>query len=129
VIYHPRTKDKLHRMRIAGKPLRYIMEIGEGAFGQEFKSCLDEYKNTIELLGDIHDGDVIIPELSQHLKEVRNFNKTLSTRKEHLTTKGIRDMISHFRKKRNEDFIKFREQIEKWENEDFRSRLLRSMEP
>ena len=39
VINHPRMKTELHKMRIAGKPLRYAMEYAETTFGLEFKGA------------------------------------------------------------------------------------------
>src|SRR5512138_3320522 len=84
VVNHPRLKYELHRMRITGKPLRYAMEYAESAFGDEFKKCMNEVKDIIDLMGEIHDADVIIPELHTHLKEIRHYNRTLPNREERL---------------------------------------------
>jgi CHAD domain-containing protein len=127
VVNHPRTKSELHRMRITGKPMRYAMEYSETAFGDEFKKCLTEVKNIIELIGEIHDADVLIPELGVHLSEIRSYNRTLANRREHLSTKGIRKLISELKEKRTAMFEKFCAEIIKWLNEDFRSRLIAAM--
>jgi hypothetical protein len=127
VVNHPRMKHDLHQMRITGKPMRYAMEYAADAFGADFKLCFDEIKNIIELIGEIHDADVMIPEMNMHLQEIRYYNRTLTNRKEYLSTKGIRQLISELRVKRVKMFEEFCAIIIKWLNEDFRSRLIASM--
>ena len=127
VVNHPRLKHELHRMRITGKPLRYAMEYAVPAFGEDFKKCLTEVKNIIELLGEIHDADVLIPELHTHLKEIRRYNKTLTNREERLTTNGILKLIRETKEKRKTMFAELCGIIIKWLNEGFRTRLISSM--
>lgn len=127
VVNHPRLKHELHRMRITGKPLRYAMEYAVPAFGVNFKKCLAEVKNIIELMGEIHDADVLIPELHTHLKEIRRYNRTLANREERLTTNGILKLIRETKEKRKTMFEKLCGIIIKWINEDFRTRLIDSM--
>ena len=126
-VNHPRLKNVLHQMRITGKPLRYAMEYSEAAFGVEFKKCLTEIKYIIELIGEIHDTDVIIPELNLHLKEIRHYNRTLANRKERLSTGGITKLIKEQKEKRLEMFEEFCSIINRWINEDFRTHLISSM--
>jgi CHAD domain-containing protein len=57
-------------MRIAGKPLRYLMESLEGSYGKEFKRSLRELEETLDLLGSIHDCDVAIATLTQYREEL-----------------------------------------------------------
>src|SRR3970040_913871 len=64
VVNHPRLKKVLHAMRITGKPMRYIMELLEPSLGEDFKYCLNELKNVIELMGEIHDCDAAVEELT-----------------------------------------------------------------
>lgn len=127
VLNRPRMKHELHRMRITGKPMRYAMEYSLSGFGEDFKNCLNEIKNIIELIGEIHDADVMIPEMNTHLKEIRHYNHTLQNRKEHLSTKGIRLMINELKTNRAKMFDEFCSTIIKWLNEDFRLRLIASM--
>jgi CHAD domain-containing protein len=128
VVNHPRMKTEMHKMRIAGKPLRYAMEYAETAFGAGFKKCLDEIKNVIELIGEIHDTDVLIPELGSHLAEIRRYNSTLINSKERLSTKGIRQLIDELKEKRVEMFSLFCNTINVWVEQDFRKRLISSMD-
>ena len=128
VVNHPRLKHELHRMRITGKPLRYAMEYAVPAFGEDFKECLSEVKNIIELMGEIHDADVLIPELHTHLKEIRRYNRTLANREERLTTNGILKLIRETKEKRKTMFDELCATIIKWLNEGFRTRIIASME-
>ena len=127
VVNHPRLKGELHRMRITGKPLRYAMEYAVPAFGEDFKKSLAEVKNIIELMGEIHDADVLIPELHTHLKEIRRYNSTLANREERLTTNGILKLIRETKEKRKTMFEELCVIIIKCINEDFRTGLIASM--
>src|SRR5258706_8484535 len=104
VTVRPLAKVMLHNMRKTGKPLRYATEIGETAFGDEFKKCLDDVKDTVELMGEIHDADVMIPAVETQLKEIRLFNQTLPVFKERLSTRGLRKIIEELRLKRRENY-------------------------
>jgi CHAD domain-containing protein len=54
----------LHDMRIAAKRLRYILEITGPCFGPYTKSATKLTKQLQDLLGDIHDCDVQIPDVA-----------------------------------------------------------------
>ena len=64
---------ELHQMRIAAKRLRYSMEIFQPlysdytALGKEFEVARNEIKALQEHLGEIHDADVLVPTLQEHL--------------------------------------------------------------
>lgn len=127
VILHPRLKSELHQMRIAGKPLRYAMELFETTFGKEFKGCLEEIKKFIELLGQIHDIDIAIPVLQSHLREVRILNQGTADRKERIKTKVVRELIRQQRDKRNLMFTEMCNILEKWEKANFREKLIKTI--
>lgn len=127
VIKHPTFKDTLHRMRIAGKPVRYIMEVGVLFFPSVFKTYYQELKDEVERLGIIHDCDVIIPELKAHLSEIRYFNTTISDRKDHIQTKGLREMIKYYSKQRKSQYENFCETSKKWIMEDIRNKMISAM--
>jgi hypothetical protein len=128
VVTHRLAKDVLHTMRIAGKPLRYAMEIAEYAFGEEFKKCLNEVKDTVEMMGDIHDADVMIPEIASQVSEIRMFNSTIPVYKEKISTSGLRKIIKELRQERKEKYELLSAKLNEWEKNDFRSRLVRAME-
>lgn len=127
VVKHPAFKDTLHRMRIAGKPIRYIMEIGVLFFSQEFKNIYLELKDEVERLGKIHDCDVMIPELKAHLSEIRYFNTTISDKKDHIQTKGLREMIKYYSRQRKSQYDRFCDTVRKWNEENIRGKILLSM--
>jgi CHAD domain-containing protein len=68
-VYTPENMDKLHAMRIAGKHLRYTMEI----FAPIYEGSLDPFvilmKNLQTILGEIHDNDVWINWLPKFIEK------------------------------------------------------------
>lgn len=67
LIADPANVTELHDMRIACKRLRYLLEIFGVAFREDLDPYLDEVKALQDLLGDIHDCDVQVPHLEEHL--------------------------------------------------------------
>lgn len=76
--YEPYLDDvervlELHQMRIAAKRLRYSMEIFQAIYseytpyGKEFEQGTVEIKALQEHLGEIHDADVLVPRLEEHM--------------------------------------------------------------
>ena len=58
--------DELHQMRKTAKKLRYILEIKEE---QSYKQLIDKMKLFQELLGNIHDCDIVMNFLKQYSKK------------------------------------------------------------
>lgn len=127
VINYPLRKNDLHEMRKSGKPLRYAMEIGEYCFGNDFKKCLDELKEVLELMGETHDADVMIPELNLHIKEIRQFNQTIPEVKQRLSTRTLRDAVTSQRALRREHYTKLCTKLTEWKKTDFRSKIISAM--
>ena len=55
----PREQEALHDMRIAAKRLRYLLEITEPCFGRPAKRGAKVARELQDLLGEIHDCDVM----------------------------------------------------------------------
>lgn len=127
VVGFPMKKMQLHEMRKAGKPLRYAMELGECCYSEEFKRCLEEVKTALELMGDIHDADVMIPELTKHLNEIRLFNNTIPVADGKISTAGIRENIKSLRELRKTQFSELSEILNSWEVNGFKERIIGSM--
>ena len=63
----PKEVVALHDMRIAAKRLRYILEITAPVFGAYAVTATRLTKDVQDLLGEIHDCDVQIPEVQAFL--------------------------------------------------------------
>ena len=127
VVTHPRLKDDLHRMRNAGKMLRYAMEFFEEAFGDEFSSCLREVKQLLDVMGQVHDCDVNIPALNVQLREIRSFNRATIMPKDRIRTKALVDLIRVEQNRRLTMFNDACAAIARWDAENFRLRVVQSM--
>jgi len=127
VVTKPHAKGLLHRMRITGKPMRYAMEIGEAAFGEDFSLCLEEVKDTVELMGEIHDADVMIPELNSHLREIRMFNRQIPEFRLRISTRNLRAVIESLKQKRKAMYDELCGKLKEWESAYFREKLQKAM--
>ena len=67
LVADPANITELHDMRIACKRLRYLLEIFAIAFDDDLEPFIDGVRELQDLLGDIHDCDVQIPMLEDHL--------------------------------------------------------------
>ncbi len=127
VINFPLRKNILHEMRKAGKPLRYAMELGEYAFGDDFTLCLNEIKSSLDLMGEIHDADVMIPDINLHMKEIRQFNNTIKEREQQISTRQLRDTLDKLRSGRKSMYDELRTKLNLWLDNDFRQRIIYAM--
>jgi hypothetical protein len=66
-IHDPARVTELHDMRIAAKRLRYTLEIFKVCFPPEMEELLAQARALQELLGEIHDADVLVPFLQERL--------------------------------------------------------------
>jgi hypothetical protein len=60
-----------HDMRIAAKRLRYVLEATEFCFGRPAEVARRRARDLQEILGDLHDCDVMLPRVERHLGELR----------------------------------------------------------
>jgi hypothetical protein len=60
-----------HDMRIAAKRLRYVLEATEFCFGRAGETARRRARDLQDVLGELHDCDVMLPRVQQHLSELR----------------------------------------------------------
>lgn len=60
--------DRMHRLRIAAKGLRYTLEFFEGILGDDAKIMIEDLKNLQDHLGDLHDSIIAVDLLNSFLK-------------------------------------------------------------
>ena len=64
--------EALHDMRIAAKRLRYVLEVTGPLFGPYAETAGKRTKSLQDLLGEIHDCDVLVPRVEGLLDELRD---------------------------------------------------------
>jgi hypothetical protein len=65
-----KTKSQ-HDMRIAAKRLRYVLEVTGFCFGRPADTARRRARDLQDILGEIHDCDVMLPRVRGHLKELQ----------------------------------------------------------
>src|SRR3954447_18205523 len=60
-----------HDMRIAAKRLRYVLEVTGFCFGRPADTARRRARDLQDILGEIHDCDVMLPRVRKHLTELQ----------------------------------------------------------
>jgi CHAD domain len=135
----PREVVALHDMRIASKRLRYILEITAPVFGDYAETAVKLTKDLQDLLGEIHDCDVQIPEVSEFLDGLVAADATAlveaagdaadldpsavrqaAHRRDHA---GLVALLVHLRARRDLLYARFLELWHEYERKGYRARL------
>jgi CHAD domain-containing protein len=127
----PKEVVALHDMRIAAKRLRYVLEVTGGCFGPYAASAVKLVKDLQDLLGEIHDCDVQLPEVAAFLEELMDADaavagaspKGLAKAPNRRAYAGLVALQVHLRARRNELFEQFLELWRDYERKGFAARL------
>ena len=135
----PSEERALHDMRIAAKRLRYVLELTAPCFGAYAVTGAKRAKQLQDLLGEIHDCDVMLPLVRDHLEALRaddaaelrrlagdaeDLDPTLATHAPHRRAyRGLETLIVHLEARRELLFARF---LDRWRallRQGFRARL------
>jgi CHAD domain-containing protein len=119
---HPKRLEEFHDMRVAGKPLRYMMEIVLPAVGPKAKKCLREIVAFLTEMGAIHDHDVAIDTIADYLEDVTSYDPAMK----HGVGVLFR-LLEEQRRRREVLFRKLCGTLQRWDRENFRSALIQSI--
>ena len=118
---HPSNTDPetLHQLRIAAKRLRYSLEFFEICYGKRLARSLDLMASLQELLGHVHDCDVMIEYLN------RRYDKLAARRATPELLSGLNLLIADFQLKRKQLAAEFVTLWRRKFNRGFKTRLLK----
>jgi len=125
---------ELHDMRIAAKRLRYVLEIVGFAFGPAGKQLQKEATWLQEVLGEVHDCDVLIPLVDDHVGRLRDVDRdhllafggdpaALATAPNRTRYRGLEGLVAFSEARRQ---LRYAEFIEHWDRllaSQFRERV------
>ncbi len=67
----PKRVKAQHDMRIAAKRLRYVLEVTGFCFGRPADTARRRARDLQDILGELHDCDVMLPRVQGHLEELQ----------------------------------------------------------
>jgi hypothetical protein len=125
-----------HDMRIAAKRLRYVLELTGFVFGKPADTARRRARDLQDILGEIHDCDVMLPRVRDHAKRLQrrdaaavrakagrapDLDPRLAARAPHRTAYRGLDVLAVYLEARREllvdrfaDFLKRQEQTGTW---------------
>ena len=126
-VFDPDEVEALHDMRIAAKRLRYVLEVTGDLFGPYADDARKRVKELQDLLGDIHDCDVLVPRVKKLLARLRDEDVVAVIAGEeppHADDyRGLELLIVSTRARRHHLFEQFLEFWTDLERDGFRARL------
>lgn len=114
-IYKPFTDKPLHRLRLSAKRLRYAIELFTACWGKQIAPFAEEIGAMQSFLGEVHDADVWLESLSEHLQKHEKNNTAVNNADIWL--------LSKFVKKRTKNYREALKLWNKWQEKDFLEKL------
>jgi len=121
----PGATRKQHDMRIAAKRLRYVLEVAGFCFGRSADVARRRARDLQEILGELHDCDVMLPRVERHLAALRDadaesvreragdsedLDASLAARAPHRTSyRGLETLMVYLQARRRLLFDRFRD--------------------
>jgi CHAD domain-containing protein len=121
-IYDPFAVRRIHRLRIAGKHLRYSIELFGDLWNGDLKAFADETKKMQSYLGDLHDRDFWIAGSGKRISAERPH-----TEREEMIYQARIWLLSEFTSQRMEAYRNALRIWSEWRANDFPGRLRRVM--
>lgn len=135
----PAEPEALHDMRIAAKRLRYLLELTSGCFGPYAATGAKHARDLQDLLGEIHDCDVMLPRVHARIEQLRALDAAAVRERAGRTADldpalvadaphrgayaGLDLLAVHLAARRTLLFDRFRERWQRLEGRGWRSRL------
>ncbi len=111
-LYQPCEINKLHKLRISAKRLRYAVELFTACWGEKIAPFAQEIAEMQSALGDVHDCDVWIENLGEKLQKQKHHAQSDLW------------LLSEFSKKRTKNYLKALKLWNKWNAENLLESLL-----
>ncbi len=93
-LYNPFNCEKLHELRISAKRLRYAIELFTICWGEQISPFAKEITEMQTALGELHDSDIWIENLSQRLSQEKGKKRSADF---WLLSKFTRNRTKHYR--------------------------------
>lgn len=120
-LYHPYKINKLHKLRILAKRLRYSMELFARCGDKEMEAMAKAVAEMQTALGELHDCDVWIGDLGARLKLLSRKN-AVEPNDEKLRA-GATWLLEHFATERMQHYRDALVLWEEWETEKFLEKI------
>jgi CHAD domain-containing protein len=130
-IHAPSNGEILHAMRIAGKHLRYTMEIFAPLYKQSLLPIIEIMKEIQDQLGEIHDCDVWVTWLPEFIALEQNRSRRTFGRPRHVRRllPGIHHLIEDRKLARQHAYNTFIENWQKQKDEQTWDKLAELIDP
>jgi CHAD domain len=139
----PAEVEALHDMRIAAKRLRYALEVTAPCFGPYARTAARRARELQDLVGEIHDCDVMLPQVLGVIDDLRardaaelrrlagqaeDLDPALAARAPNRAAyRGLQVLAAHLRARRELLFERFLGRWERLERRRFRAKLERAL--